>query len=63
LIDAAAGFETAAVYDRAALAAETRIPGPAIIEQPDTTTLIPAGWCCQVAEAGHLLIEPTERGE
>jgi N-methylhydantoinase A/oxoprolinase/acetone carboxylase beta subunit len=63
LIDAAAGFKTAAVYDRAALAAETRIAGPAIVEQADTTTLIPAGWCCRVAEAGHLLIEPTEPGQ
>jgi N-methylhydantoinase A/oxoprolinase/acetone carboxylase beta subunit len=62
LIDAAAGFETAAVYDRTALAAETRIAGPAIVEQADTTTLIPAGWRCRVAEAGHLLIEPTEPG-
>ena len=63
LIDAAAGFETAAVYDRAALAAESRIAGPAIIEQADTTTLIPCGWCCRVAEAGHLLIAPTVSGE
>ncbi len=60
LIDASAGFETAAVYDRAALAAGTRITGPAIVEQADTTTLIPAGWRCRVAEAGHLLIEPSE---
>ena len=62
LIDAAAGFETAAVYDRATLAAETRIAGPAIVEQADTTTLIPTGWYCRAAEAGHLLIEPTEPG-
>jgi N-methylhydantoinase A/oxoprolinase/acetone carboxylase beta subunit len=60
LIDATAGFEAATVFDRAALAAKTCIAGPAIVEQADTTTLIPAGWCCRVAEAGHLLIEPTE---
>jgi N-methylhydantoinase A/oxoprolinase/acetone carboxylase beta subunit len=59
LIDVTAGFETAAVYDRTALAAESRIAGPAIVEQADTTTLIPSGWCCRVAEAGHLLIAPT----
>jgi len=63
LIDATAGLETAAVYERAALAAESRIAGPAIIEQADTTTLIPSGWCCRVAEAGHLLIAPTVSGE
>jgi N-methylhydantoinase A/oxoprolinase/acetone carboxylase beta subunit len=58
LIDAASGFETAAVHDRAALAPTSCFAGPAIVEQPDTTTLIPAGWRCTVAATGHLLIEP-----
>jgi N-methylhydantoinase A/oxoprolinase/acetone carboxylase beta subunit len=57
LIDPAIGFETAAIHDRAGLAAGEEIPGPAIIEQPDTTTLVPGGWRCCV-ERGNLLLEP-----
>jgi N-methylhydantoinase A/oxoprolinase/acetone carboxylase beta subunit len=58
LIDAASGFETATIHDRAALAAGERIAGPAIVEQPDTTTLIPSGWRCRIAGDFHLLLEP-----
>jgi len=58
LIDAACGFETAAVHDRAGLTPGVKIAGPAIIEQPDTTTLVPTGWGCRVASAGNLVLEP-----
>jgi len=58
LIDAASGFETAAVYDRAGLTPGVAIAGPAIVEQPDTTTLVPTGWGCRVAGNGNLLLEP-----
>ncbi len=60
LIDAASGFETADVYDRAALTAGQQIAGPAIVEQPDTTLLVPSGWRCRVAPGGDLLLVPTE---
>lgn len=60
LIDAATGFETAAIVDRASLAPATEIAGPAIVEQPDTTTLVPAGWRCRAAGAGNLLLEPVK---
>lgn len=59
LIDAALGFETAAVLDRASLAPGAEILGPAIVEQPDTTTLVPAGWRCRTDRAGNLLLVPT----
>ncbi|HWD58689.1 MAG TPA: hydantoinase/oxoprolinase family protein, partial [Stellaceae bacterium] len=58
LIDPARGIETAAVHDRAALAPGAEFAGPAIVEQPDTTTLVPSGWRCQVDAAGNLLLEP-----
>jgi N-methylhydantoinase A len=58
LIGAASGFETAAVYDRAGLAPGAKIAGPAIVEQPDTTTLVPTGWGCRVASGGNLVLEP-----
>jgi N-methylhydantoinase A/oxoprolinase/acetone carboxylase beta subunit len=57
LIEAASGFEITSIYDRAALAAGATIDGPAIIEQSDTTTLVPRGWCCRAGESARLLIE------
>ncbi|MGA8403027.1 MAG: hydantoinase/oxoprolinase family protein, partial [Stellaceae bacterium] len=60
LIDAALGFETAAIVDRASLAPGAEIAGPAIVEQPDTTTLVPTGWRCRAASAGNLLLEPAK---
>jgi len=50
------GFVEARVYDRAALAVGSDIPGPAIVEQSDTTTLIEPGWTARVAENGTLVI-------
>jgi N-methylhydantoinase A/oxoprolinase/acetone carboxylase beta subunit len=58
LIDPAIGPETAAVYDRAALAADAAFAGPAIVEQSDTTTIVPGGWRCRVASGGVLVLEP-----
>jgi N-methylhydantoinase A/oxoprolinase/acetone carboxylase beta subunit len=54
LIDAAAGFEAAEVYERAALASGMILDGAAIIEQPDTTTLVPRGWRCSAGDGGCL---------
>jgi N-methylhydantoinase A len=58
LIDPAIGFEIAAVHDRASLRPGRQLAGPAIIEQPDTTTLVPSGWSCRVEPGWHLLLEP-----
>ena len=60
LIDAVAGFETAALCDRATLAAGAAVEGPAIIEQPDTTIVLPRGWRCLSGDGGCLLIERPE---
>jgi N-methylhydantoinase A/oxoprolinase/acetone carboxylase beta subunit len=46
----------AGVYDRSALSADAHLPGPAIIEQVDTTTLIEPGWHGIVAANGTLLV-------
>jgi N-methylhydantoinase A len=46
----------AAVYDRGRLLAGQRLDGPAIVEQDDTTTLIPAGFAAAVDDWGHLVI-------
>jgi N-methylhydantoinase A len=50
----------AAVYDRDRLAAGNVIPGPAIVTEMDSTTLILPGHAATVHASGSLLIRPTE---
>jgi N-methylhydantoinase A len=47
----------AAVYHRRDLMAGQHVDGPAIIEQEDTTTLVPAGFRASVDAFGNLVIE------
>ena len=47
----------AQVYRRRDLRAGDRLAGPAIVEQDDTTTVIPAGFIGTVDDAGNLVIE------
>jgi len=47
----------AAIWSRAALTPETPVPGPAIIEQSDTTILVEPGWTARVTGGGALLLE------
>src|ERR1051326_768037 len=44
------------IFPRAGLAAETKIIGPAIIEQSDTTTVVYPGHACEVHASGALII-------
>ena len=46
----------AAVFERADLGAGARLAGPAIIEQPDTTVLVPAGHLGEVDRFGNLVL-------
>ncbi|MGH8222591.1 MAG: hydantoinase/oxoprolinase family protein, partial [Woeseiaceae bacterium] len=46
---------TVAVYDRAALALDQRIEGPAIIEERETTIFVLAGWNLRVHADGNLV--------
>ena len=48
------GFEATAIYERARLPLGARLAGPAIVEQSDTTTVIPPGVTALVDEAGNL---------
>jgi N-methylhydantoinase A len=43
-----------AVYERTRLPLGARLLGPAIVEQLDTTTVIPPGVTARVDEAGNL---------
>jgi N-methylhydantoinase A/oxoprolinase/acetone carboxylase beta subunit len=51
------GATQAAIWQREAFTAETIVPGPAIIEQADTTTLVEPGWTARLAAGGALLLE------
>jgi N-methylhydantoinase A/oxoprolinase/acetone carboxylase beta subunit len=52
------GPVTASCWDRRGLAIGTRIDGPAIVQQSDTTTLIGPGWRARVAPTGDLVLTP-----
>ena len=46
-----------ATFLRRELAPGMQLAGPALIVEPQTTTLVPGGWRCRVTPAGHLLLE------
>ena len=46
------------IVARDALAAGDRLRGPAIVEQDDTTTLIPPGWSALVRDGGIMTLAP-----
>ncbi len=46
----------AQIFDRDAIAGEAHIDGPAIIEQMDTTTLVPDGWALTLADNGAMIV-------
>jgi N-methylhydantoinase A/oxoprolinase/acetone carboxylase beta subunit len=45
------------VYERDKIAVGASFAGPAIVEQMDATTVIPAGWGAHVDEYGNLILE------
>ena len=50
-------------YDRAALKAGNRLEGPAIVNQYDTTTVIPPGLSAHVDRFGNIVIAMSARPE
>ena len=55
----AAGFRPTLVLDRAKLLRGNLIEGPAIIEEPDASTLVHPGWTATVDEHGNLVLRPS----
>jgi N-methylhydantoinase A len=47
------------VLQRADVAVGVSIPGPVVVEQPDTTTVVPPGWSVTADGAGNLVITRT----
>ncbi|WP_107850428.1 hydantoinase/oxoprolinase family protein [Oceanimonas marisflavi] len=43
-------------YDRKALKAGQRVPGPALLVQRDSTSLVPPGWQARISRHGNLFI-------
>jgi N-methylhydantoinase A len=53
----AGGFRDTAIWSRLELPAEARIEGPAILEQPDATTVIEPGLTGRIDALGNLIVE------
>ena len=51
------GFIECPIYERETLGLGVEILGPAIVEQPDSTTVIPAGVKVTVSLGGNLILE------
>jgi N-methylhydantoinase A len=51
------GYVDCPIYDRYALPAEAQIPGPAIVEEFDSTTVLHPGYAIRVDRNGNLMIE------
>ena len=49
--------EAVAMYSRTSLTPGMQLAGPALVVEPQTTTLVPRGWRCSVAAMGHLILE------
>ena len=55
------GREHAApVYERTALRAGDRIPGPALVREANATTVVEPGWTAEATSRDHLLLRRTE---
>ena len=51
------GFAAAAVHDRRGLGVGTEIAGPAILEEPESTVVVPPGMTAGVNRGGHVIID------
>ena len=52
------GWRETSVWSRLALPAGATIEGPAILEQPDATTVIEPGHVGRVDQFGNVIVEP-----
>ena len=52
-----------ALHRRAELAPGAPVIGPALIEEDETTTVVPPGWRARCDDAGHLVLDVMPEGE
>lgn len=57
------GWHDAAIYDRSRLSPGLVVPGPAIVNEMDSTTVILPGYEANIDNIGNLLINPVKKGE
>lgn len=53
-------WHDANIYDRSKLQAGTSVPGPAIVSEMDSTTVILPGYAAEVDKVGNLIINPVK---
>ncbi len=53
------GFLPASIFRREDLGADSRLKGPAIVDEEGSTTVLPPGWTARVDAAGNLVLERT----
>ena len=51
------GWRELAVWDRTRIGGDTKIAGPAVVEEAYTTVLLSDGWTCRRDASGHLIAE------
>jgi N-methylhydantoinase A/oxoprolinase/acetone carboxylase beta subunit len=56
-IRVASGTVQATIWQRGAVTPDKIVPGPAIVEQSDTTTLVEPGWTARLTSGDALLLE------
>jgi 5-oxoprolinase (ATP-hydrolysing)/N-methylhydantoinase A len=49
-----------ALWRRDELPAGVRVHGPALIQEAESTTVVPPNWVCEADAAGHLILEATQ---
>jgi len=54
------GWVDTPVYERSRLPAAARLPGPVVIDESGSTTIVPPGWSARVLDHGDLLLERNE---
>lgn len=59
---AAGGMLECPIYDRYALRRGNRVVGPAVVEEMDSSTVIPPGYVAEVAAAGVMILTPEGQG-
>jgi N-methylhydantoinase A len=53
----------AAIHDRLAVPAGTTVDGPAVLEQAESTTVVPPAWAATVRDDGALDVRPGDAGD
>ena len=56
------GFVTCPVYARDDFGLGNIVPGPAIIEESGSTTIVPPGWTARAVFHGELMMERSGHG-